>query len=346
MGSLIDGTVLATAADLVIRDVMSVRRGEQVVITADTATDPAAITALMNTARMNGARITLCQMAQLPFQGSLADPFVPEPVVAAVQACDVWLDATFPYMGGSAAHHAAMATQRVRALLLADLGAGGLARLFGRVDLDRLFALQEALDALIAQSLDKECRVTCASGTDFTFTIAKPATRKLRHVTEPGTYTPPGSAVIYPSPGSVRGTVVLHGAFHEYHTMLQQPIVLRVDGQIREVSGGGNERAPMERALRRAGGGEYGSIIHLSHGFHPAARFTGTCFLEDIRARGNDAVGLGIPWWEPGGGENHPDGVVLMQSLWIGGQPVVRDGALVGPPEIAALECDLLPLFW
>jgi leucyl aminopeptidase (aminopeptidase T) len=252
---------------------------------------------------------------------------------------------TFPYMGGSVAHHAAMQTNRVRSLLLADLGADGLARLFGRVDLDRLFALQEALDHLVEQSVGTECRVTCASGTDFSFTIAKPATRKLRHITEPGTYTPPGSAVIYPTPGSVRGTIVLHGAFHEYHTRLAQPICLRVDGQIREVTGGGNELAPMQRALRRAGGGEYGSVIHLSHGFHPAARFTGNSFLEDIRARGNDAVGLGIPWWEPGGGENHPDGVVLMHSLWIGGTPIVRDGEIVGPPAVAALERELAPWF-
>ena len=74
------------------------------------------------------------------------------------------------------------------------------------------------------------------------------------------------------------------------------------------------------------------------HGFHPAARFTGTCFLEDIRARGNNAIGLGIPWWEPGGGENHPDGVVLMHSLWIDDTQLVRDGVLVGPPEIVELE--------
>lgn len=252
MASLTDGTTVALAADRVIRDVMSVRPGEQVVITADTATDPAAVTALLNAARVLGARVMLCQFAQLPFQGSLADPYLPEPAVAAVQSCDVWLDMTFPYMGGSAAHHAAMTTNRVRSLLLADLGAGGLARLFGRVDLDQLFALQEALDRLVEQSVGQECRVTCGGGTDLTFTIAKPATRKLRHITEPGTYTPPGSAVIYPTPGSVRGTVVLHGAFHEYHTALAQPIRLLVDGQIREISGGGNELAPMHESLQPA----------------------------------------------------------------------------------------------
>ena len=74
-----------------------------------------------------------------------------------------------------------------------------------------------------------------------------------------------------------------------------------------------------------------------------AARFHGGSFIESIRAPGNNAVGLGIPWWEPGGGENHPDAVVTMQSMWIGGEQIVRDGVLV-PPELAKLEAAIEPI--
>jgi hypothetical protein len=97
----------------------------------------------------------------------------------------------------------------------------------------------------------------------------------------------------------------------------------------------------MHRALKRAGGGEYGSVIHFSHAFHPAARYEGRSFIEDIRAAGNDAIGLGIPWWEPGGGENHPDGIVTMHSLSIDREQVVRDGAIVSPPELVRLDREL-----
>jgi leucyl aminopeptidase (aminopeptidase T) len=250
----------------------------------------------------------------------------------------VWLDLTFPYMGGSAAHDRAMKTNHVRSLLVADLGAAGIGRLFGAVDFDRLFALQAALDRLVADSVGRTCRFINAKGTDVSFTIGRPATRKLRRTDQPGTYTPPGSAVIYPEPETVRGELVVEAAFHEHHTILREPIRIRVDGRITDVSGGGSDLRLMERALRRAGGGEYGSLIHFSHGFHPAARFTGESFIEDIRVAGSNAIGLGIPWWEEGGGENHPDAVVTMQSLWIADQPIVRDGVIVGPPELAALE--------
>jgi leucyl aminopeptidase (aminopeptidase T) len=335
-----DDSALARTAHFVLRDVLCLRPGETLVITADTATDPRPARALAATARAAGGLPTVVTMPQLPFQGALSDPFIPEPVAESVRACDVWLDLTFPYMSGSCAHAAAMTSNRVRSLNLLDLGAGGIVRLFGTVDFDRLFALQDALDALIAAAVGREGRVRSPRGTDVRFTIAKPATRKLRHIDRPGTYTPPGSAVIYPEPDSVRGMVVIDAAFHEHYTILRSPITLTVDGRIRDVSGGGADLRILDRALRRAGGGAYGSIIHFSHGFHPAARFTGRSFNEDIRVQGHDAIGFGIPWWLPGGGENHPDGVVTMHSLWIDGEPIADNGALVAP-TLARLEQEL-----
>jgi 2,5-dihydroxypyridine 5,6-dioxygenase len=338
-----DEMLLAVAADRVVRDFLCVSSHDEVLITADAATDRAAVAALANAARVAGAKVGVFTIPQLPYQGSLSDPWIPQSLVAAVTECDVWLDLTFPYMGGSHAHDQAMKTKRVRSLLVADLGAAGLARLFGAVDFDALFALQNALDALIADAVGETCRFTNKKGTDVTFVIGRPATRKLRRTDQPGTYTPPGSAVLYPEPDSVRGEIVVDAAFHEYQTLLREPIRIKVDGRITEISGGGAELRVMDRALRRAGGGEYGRLIHFSHGFHPAARFTGQSFIEDIRVAGNNAIGLGIPWWEPGGGENHPDAVVTMQSMWIGDRLVVRDGEIVGPSEIVRLHEQLQP---
>lgn len=333
--------LLARAADALVRDYMSVRRDEQVVITADTDTDAAATSALCGAINVSGASVTVCTIPRLPYQGMLADPFVPRSLVAAIRECDVWFDLTFPYLAGSSAHDAAMKTQHVRCLLLADLGGVGIANLFGKVDFDQLFAIQTAMDELIARSEGANCRVTCPAGTDFAFAIGKTSAKKPRRAQQPGTYTPPGSAVMYPKAGTMSGVIVLSGVFHEYHLSLREPIRIHVNETIESVSGGGNELPIFERALRRASGGKYGSVIHLTHGFHPSARFSGRSFIEDIRARGNNAIGFGIPWWEPGGGENHPDGVVAMQSLWIADQPIVQAGAIVGPPSLAQLEKDL-----
>jgi leucyl aminopeptidase (aminopeptidase T) len=168
--------------------------------------------------------------------------------------------------------------------------------------------------------------------------------KKLRRIQKPGINAPPGSAMIFPEPDSVRGVVVIEAAMHEFYTILKAPIHITVDGQIQSVSGGGSDLPIWERSLLRAGNGQYGRIIHLSYGFHPAARFTGQSFNEDIRVKGMAAVGFGIPWWEPGGGENHPDGVVPAQSLWIDGRQIIRDGNIIEPQNLAKAARELQPI--
>jgi len=102
---------------------------------------------------------------------------------------------------------------------------------------------------------------------------------------------------MFPATDSVKGMLKGVAAFHEHYARFSEPATLVVDGQIREV--------------------------------------TGESFIEDMRTAGNDAVGLGIPFWLPGGGENHPDAIVTEQSIRVDGQKIVEDGAIIGPPHLA-----------
>ena len=60
---------------------------------------------------------------------------------------------------------------------------------------------------------------------------------------------------------------------------------------------------------------------------------------------GCDAVGLGLPQWAPGGGENHPDCVMTRQSLWIGDEQIVARGAFVAPAPLVEAAQALAPLY-
>jgi hypothetical protein len=305
-----------------------------VLITADNASDARFVDALASAAATADAKPVVMVISQLPYQGSLADPHVPEALGAAVQACDVWFDVTFPYLAGSGIHERAMHGKRARYMLLGDLTAAGADRLYGRVSLDALFEVQRQFDGLMRTHAGATCRVTNAAGTDFSFKLGKPHEGKSRKITQPGMYTVCGGVVIYPEMESVRGTIVADTIFHESYVALDQPLVLAVDDKVRELRDGGPQRGAADRALRRASRGEYGRVIHLTCGFHPAAQFQGRSFIEDSRCLGSNAIGLGQPWWEPGGGENHPDAIVSMQSLWIGGEQVVDEGVVVGPQQL------------
>ncbi|MCC7272208.1 MAG: hypothetical protein IT561_06030 [Alphaproteobacteria bacterium] len=335
---------IAVGADVLTRDFMAVRRGESVLITVDTATDPLAGQAVMNAAAVLGAKPMLLVVPQLPYQGALADPYVGAPLAAAAVSADVWIDLTFPYLAGSHVHDEAMKTKKVRYLLGGDMGAGGIARLFGKVDLDRHYAVQKAFDEIVHGAVGRTVRITNEAGSDVSFALAKPGFIKPRRADGPGMYLVPGACTMFPELETVRGTINVAAAFHEYYTPLRTPLAFDVAGRIRTVDGGGGERPIMERALRRAAGGEYGYVIHFTHGIHPAARVTGKSFIEDMRATGNDAVGFGIPWWLPGGGENHPDCVLTMQSVWIDGIQVADRGRIVGPDRLARLSEELVPL--
>ena len=332
------------AANVLVEDQMFVKAGENVVITVDTATDSVSANAIFSAVHRLGAKPVLLCFPQLPFQGTLADPYVPEPLATAVKECDVWIDLCFPYLAGSHTHDEAMKTNRLRYLLCADANPGSLIRLYGKVDLDNLFKVQVGFDRLMSQAEGKRCRITSKQGMDVNFTIAKPGYEKLRRADRPGLNVPPGSGMIYPEPKSVCGTVVIEAVFHEYYTSQMPPMRLEVDGRIKELDGGGSERKVMDRALIRAGGGQYGYVIHFTYGFHPAAR-PHACLMEDIRVSGNNAIGFGLPWWEPGGGENHPDGIASMQSIWLDDELIVENGKLVHPRELAEVASALEPKY-
>ena len=290
---------LARAAEVLVRDYLAVKTGESVLVTMDDAGDRAAVDAIISAANNIGAQAGIYVTRQLPFQGALANPYISDTLAAVVKACDLWIDLTFPYIAGSAAYDEAMKSNRARYFLGADVRSESLIRLFGRADLDLMFEVHEKFSAQLAPG--KECRIANAAGTDVSFRLAPPPFAKPRQADKPGLYLVPGNVPMWPDCDSVKGTIVINAAFHEYYTVLPTPIVLTIDGQIRHVEGGDNERQVLDRALKRAGGGKYGRVIHFSYGYHPGARFTGRCFAEDTRAAGNNACGLGVPFWEPGG---------------------------------------------
>ena len=189
----------------------------------------------------------------------------------------------------------------------------------------RYYDVHRAFDEVTAAAIGRPVRITDARGSDVTFTLGQAGLREAapRRPARASTSCRARARCSRsrracaaccrsspPSTSTTRG--------------LAEPAALVIDGRIREVTGGGADRAVLQRALRRAAGGEYGHVIHFTHGIHPAARMTGESFIEDMRAVGNNAVGLGIPFWLPGGGENHPDAILTEQSIWIDGRKIVE----------------------
>jgi 2,5-dihydroxypyridine 5,6-dioxygenase len=333
---------IARGAQLLVADQMAVRQGEHVLITADSASDMSALAALWQASRQAGAVTTALVVEQLPYQGSLADPYIPDPVKAAVKECDVWIDISLPYMTGSRTHEAAMKARRARSLLAAGLDSGGLLRLYGSASLDDLYRVQTAFDEIIGDAVGKECRVTSPAGSDVRFTLTKQQFLKPRRAEKPGSFNVPGSAVMFPELESVKGVVVVEAVFHESYALLDRQLRVEFNGRATSIKGEGPHFDAMERAMTKAGDGRFGYAIHFTCGFQPHARFAGAGFIEATRSMGSNAIGFGLPSWENGEGggtrgENHPDGLLTNQSLWIAGKQVVHNGVIVAPSHLVTL---------
>lgn len=335
---------LARAADCLVKQQFAVRSGESVLLTADSSVDHALIDAVVQAVARCGAKPLVALAPQLPFQGGLSDPYVGDSIGAAVVASDVWLDFCFPYHAGSRIHDAAMRAGRCRYGLISLSRADSLERLYGTVDFDALLDFNIAFMEFVASAAGESVRFSCPLGTDVSFVLDEVKLKRSRACDKPGMDTVPGAQSLYPTKNSVRGRIVIQALFDENYRRLRKPISIHADGVITGIEGAAPEdHASFERALKRASGeGGLGTFVHFTYGFHPSARFSGEQFIEDIRLPGTNAIGMGLPWWEAGGGENHPDGVVLDQSLWIGDVQVLEQGHFKGPAALADLHTKLV----
>lgn len=335
----------SAAARTLLHKQFCLSRDQVVIATIDDQTDPSLLETFKNITKEVGANWITIQIDRLPFQGSLADPYVPTLVDEAVASSDIWLDMTFPYLAGSRAFDVAIKAKRTRYVLLGDVQQNHFARLYDSVDYEKLFDLQEQADHFFAESIGKRCKVTAENGTDFYFVIGKSTTRKLRYAIEPGAQTVPGSAIFYPEIDSVEGTIVMDAVFDEFYSHVPEKVTIHLEkGKVcSSYSASAHRDLSIKRSLMRASSDGMGNVVHLTVGLNPGARLTGESFIEDIRTLGSNAIGLGTPWWLPGGGENHPDGVVLNQSLFINDVPIIESGRVLESCPFYEIYAELFP---
>jgi hypothetical protein len=200
--------ILIRAAENLL-DFLSVRPGDDVLITADLGTDEAVTSTIFAVAERVRGCPSIVIAPKLPFQGTLADPYISRTVATAVKNCDVWIDLTFPYLAGSHVHDEAMGTKSVRYILGGDMGRDNFARLFGMVDLDQYFEAQAEFDKVFVGAVGKKVRITTPLGTDVSFTLSKSGFAKPRRAVNPGMYLVPGSCSIAPQIETVKGKVVV-----------------------------------------------------------------------------------------------------------------------------------------
>ncbi len=335
---------LAGAARKLVETVMLVRPGENVAITADTATDWRAVDATARAVYAAGAVATVLLYETRPT--AVVEP--PAPVAAAVANSDVWIEFAYAYVLHTPAFRAAMAAGS-RYICLTGMDVDMMVKTIGRVDYPRLIALGETLRQLVEAA--DEVRVTGPAGTDL---LAYNRGRKVRQsgklADTRGEPIMLGGQVSWcPVEETIQGRLVFDGALWPPVELglLRQPVALTLEkGAIVDVEGGTEARI-FQRWLKSFGDDKMFWLAHYSLGFNPGVTRPTGRIVEDERVFGCIEMGFGSQGAQIRGktwtAASHTDGVVLSPSIYLDGAPLELDGVYVHPQAVAACRAMGLP---
>jgi leucyl aminopeptidase (aminopeptidase T) len=152
---------LAGVAYKLATEVMWVKKGESVLILADTASDENVVKATADACAILGAKAAVMWFETNP--AVTMDP--PEPVIAAMNNADVLIEFCVNYLLYSKAYDDIIKKNRVRYICLAGMNVASIVRTIGKVNAPLVIKLGDKLVEL-TQAADK-VHIKNAAGTDI-----------------------------------------------------------------------------------------------------------------------------------------------------------------------------------
>ncbi|MDP2872000.1 MAG: hypothetical protein Q8P31_05610 [Bacillota bacterium] len=326
----------AAGARKLVEDVMLVKPGENVVITADTSSDGRVVEATAAAVFAASAVPTVVWYDTRPT--AVVEP--PGPVRGAVARADVWIEFAFAYILYTQAFKEALASG-ARYICLAGMDVDMLTKTVGRVDYPKLLALGETLRSLVEAA--DEVRVVSPAGTDLTaYNRGRLARQSGKLADRPGEAIMLGGQVSWcPIEESINGTLVFDGAVWPPAEigLLRAPVVLTVERGVVTAIDGGAEARVFRSWLESFSDERMFWIAHYSLGFNPGVMRPTGRIVEDERVFGSIEIGLGSQgpqhraktWWAA----SHTDGIVLAPTIHLDGVALEVGGRYVHPDAVA-----------
>ena len=327
---------LMKAAYKLVRDVLKISPGEEVVITADTSSDWRVVEATARAVSVVGGKPVIVLHETPIGVGKAADPYLPVKILSAVlTSADVWIEYNRNWLLYSTPYWEYVSRGKARYICLVGMYTEGLIRMIGRVDLSLIYTFQRKLASITQRT--RHMRITTPAGTDVEFENDPNRPVLVEgEVSGPGEYMLFGQVDWAPVEDSINGVIVFDGSVWppEELGLLRSPIKLYVrEGRIYRIEGG-YEAQIFEKWLRSFNDERMYYIAHLSYGCNPGARLTGN-ILEDERVWGVVEWGIGSqsPTFKGrlGPAASHSDGICLKPTVIGDGEVIIRDGEYVHP---------------
>jgi leucyl aminopeptidase (aminopeptidase T) len=327
---------LMKAAKKLVSEVLKVNKDEEVLITADTASDWRVVSATARAISIVGGKPIIFLHETPVGVGKAADPYLPvKTLTAALLNADVWIEYNRNWLLYSTPYWEAMSRGRIRYICLVGLYTEAMVRMIGRVNIPLIYEFQRKL-AEITKHVRK-MRVTTPAGTDVEFENdpARPVLVE-GEVEGPGEYMLFGQVDWAPIEDSINGVIVFDGSVWppEELGLLKGLIKLHVrEGKVYKIEGG-YEAYLFEKWLKSLKDEKMYYVAHISYGCNPGAKLTGN-ILEDERVWGVIEWGLGSQSstfkGRLGPATSHTDGVCTRPTVIGDDIKILENGEYVHP---------------
>lgn len=327
---------LSKAADTLVKEVLLVKKGENLLIYADTGSDRL-VTEATAAAAYRGGAVPMVIWVPTPAHPDMEPP---KPVREALKTSDVICEFESMYIYHTKACIEA-SKMGARILCLSKMDAGSLVRLFGpKVNFSQMIKLGDKLAELTRKA--KKMRVTSSAGTDVTWENApkRPVFHHTGILDKLGKMSPPGGQIAWaPVEETMSGVLVFDGFVTPPVGLVRSPVKLTIErGRIVKIEGR-DEASKLERYLKGLNDPNMYLISHICYGFHPGAELSGNV-VEDERVPYCVEMGFGIQSKylkrDARRAASHFDGGILNPSVWLDDILIEKDNTYVHP-ELAKL---------
>ncbi len=322
-------TRMAYAANMLINQVLEVKKGESVLLITDTDRPRNITLALSYSALSAGAEVVVVTMEPQKIGGQ--EP--PAAVAAAMGAVQVVINQSTQSLTHTASVREAMKKgariANLRNVTEEMMIMGGIT-----ADYHQVRRITEKLAALLSNA--DEIHLTTPEGTDLTMrSRGRKAIAQSGFVTQPGVLSglPDGEATLAPLEGMTEGVIVSPYLADQIGEITEPFRMEIVKGRIVKIIGGKQAR-DLKRILEGGDDAGYNAASQLALGTNPACRIIpNTREVSKKLGTAHIAIGDSISLGGKSKGTYHIDFVFLNVSVSLDGQCIVKDGNYMIDPE-------------
>lgn len=318
---------LQAGARKLVEDIMLVKPGENVVITADTSTDNRVVQATAAATCAAGAVPVVVLQPTMP--RAFMDP--PPPAAGAAARADVWIEYSVNMAFLTESYKEAI-KNGVRYICLAGMDTLMMVNTIQKVDYPKLLEMGALLCEIIKQA-DK-VEIYSPGGTSLVAYNQGRNTRQSGKLAEKkGEPIMLGGQVSWcPMEETINGRLVFDGALFPPESLgkLNESVALTLeDGRVTKVEGGAEAKV-FERWLASFNDPNMYRLAHYSLGFNPGVTKPSGRIVEDERVFGSIEMGIGTQGaqimgktWQAAA---HTDGIVLNPTIILDGRVMEEEG--------------------